>query len=123
MKKYQSKFGTDSRYPVWSGGRIDPKTINGFAAIALFLNWGALINTFVPFVLTNGNNPTLWFTVRIVIAITICIATMLPIRHSDRSVQRFTRGFASGIPLVIIFSFVVVRIITWLNAHASGIWG
>ena len=43
MKRLLGRYGTDSRFPYWSGAVLDHRFFNGATAFALVLNWGALI--------------------------------------------------------------------------------
>ena len=105
-----SEHGTDDRYPVWKGGTIDPKGINGVTGVALLINYIAI--GFVHLGAIKSNIRTTWNVETIIpigVAIAICLILMLMIRHSDRIIQNSIRFFACGLPLIFHLGLIYLR--------------
>ncbi len=103
VKEDPDNFGTDARFPVWSGGALERRFYSGGTTLALLLNWGALIWPFHAGGVAEDSIPSsdLATIGRFALVLVVCVATMFLIRHSDRTVQWFTRGFACGLPFAI----------------------
>ncbi len=110
VKQDRSKFGTDPRYPNWSGTVLDPKFINAGITIALLVNLAAIGLVHHDKLQTHN---AFWQTtapLRFLLALVICGATLLLIHHTDRVVQWGARAFACGLPLVLNVFLVLQRL-------------
>ncbi|MEM1200657.1 MAG: hypothetical protein AAGI06_15255 [Pseudomonadota bacterium] len=101
MKQVGSKYGTDPRYPLWSGGVLDRRFFKGATALALLLNWGALGLVHHDMGQSDAGLWGLAVTTRFGLALVICCATGLLLRHKDKLVTWGTRAYACGLPLAI----------------------
>ncbi len=113
MKKYVGKFGTDARYPHWTGGALDYNFFNSATALALFLNWGII--AYIHYDFETEKIISLWgknTTAHFVLAVAICLVTSWLIRHHDRFIVVFTRSFACGIPMALNLLLFLQRLMS-----------
>lgn len=100
MEKNVSKHGTDARFPVWMGGIIDPKFVNGISAIAILTNYSMV---FIHMMIIRSGKFPYWdvdYIIFVGLAVLICALFALVIRHSNQFTQNFIRVYSSGIPFV-----------------------
>ncbi len=110
MDENVSKHGTDARFPVWMGTRIDPKYINGATTIALLVNYAGVLtvhlNAIRSIETTNWSFGTI---IPVVLAVMICMLTSLIIRHSNPLTQNIIRAYACGLPIIVHLGLIYLR--------------
>jgi len=99
MKRLLGKYGTDSRFPYWSGAVLDRCFLNAATTVALIVNWSA-----VAFVATDllVASQSLAAAGRSAVAAAVCVASAKLIWHDDRLVRTVVRAYVCGVPLVVM---------------------
>lgn len=107
MTKWNSKYGTDSRYPYWSGGTIDQRFLNGVSMLGLIVNYSAIV------IVHYGNPSGSKTIVYLIVALAAAVFIMLFIKHKDAKIRNFTRIFVCGIPLLLNLYITYLRFFTY----------
>ena len=113
MKRLVSKYGTDSRFPYWSGATLDRSFFNGATAFALVVNWA--MTAFVHYDQIGPSDAAtsdIALVAHMITAIATALVTARLIHHDDHFVQRFTRIFACGLPIAASLFVAVGRVIS-----------
>lgn len=107
MKKRREDYGTDPRFPVWSGGTVAGNLFRSGMTIAVLVNWATIYILFVNILV--GYPDIVWDVASVLwsaMAIGTCLLTMRLINHKDAFTQNCARTIACGVPLILMLSML-----------------